>query len=326
MTLLKNVSSIFPTLSTPPFHCFPLTHALPEYSNGGLAASLIQRVLKEMGHLHGAVLADTDPEPLHRMRVCFRRLRSTVDQFAPVLVLPPAVSTAVMAKIGRRLGMPRDLDVLRQHLEDGFVPRISEREQHRLKGVMKQLRRERRLAFDDLRDILHSRRYLRLLADLRLWVRDPCCNPLGAESVREWLPEWIGGVLAGLLADPGWRVRSLDEAGAASHLHGLRKAIKRARYGLTNLQDVPGAEVAPWIGRFKALQEHLGDLHDFDVLERAIANLLDGEPSERLPELWLLLAAARSQAWQQWDEQAASFRSSEGRSSLYRLLLAGWST
>lgn len=300
-----------------------LIDPLPEDTNGGLAAALIQRLLKELGHLHGEVMADAEPEPLHRMRVCFRRLRSTVVQFAPVLELPPSASAAAMARIGRRLGMPRDLDVLRQHLEEGFLPRISDKEQQRLKGVLKQLRRERRLAFDDLRDTLRSRRYLRLLADLRLWLSDPRVTPLGAESVHDWLPEWIWGVLSGLLVDPGWWVRRLDDSEAASHLHGLRKSIKRARYGFTNLEGVSGAELAPWIARFKAMQEHLGDLNDFDVLEQAIANLLDGEPAERLPELWTLIAAARSRAWQQWDLQAAGFRIPEGRTSLYRLMFSG---
>ncbi|MFO7628750.1 MAG: CHAD domain-containing protein [Prochlorococcaceae cyanobacterium] len=276
-----------------------------------------------MAHLHAEVLADQDPEPLHRMRVCFRRLRSTAEQFEAVLILPPAVSPVAMAKIGRRLGMPRDLDVLRQRLEHGFLPRIAKQEQQRLKPVMKQLRRERRLAFDDLRETLHSSRYLRLLSHLRLWLRSPHCNALAYEPVQLWLPEWSAGVLTGVLVHPGWRVGSLVEPDAATELHDLRKVIKRCRYGLTNLQGVPGSEVAPWIARFKTLQEHLGDLNDFDVLEKAIVNLLDGDPAERLPELCALIAADRSQAWLRWHSEAAFFRSLEGRRSLYRMMLAG---
>lgn len=300
-----------------------MSACLPAESNGDLAMSLIARDLKQMGRLHPEVLADQDPEPLHQMRVGFRRLRSTVQQFVPVLILPEGVSNAAMARIGRRLGRPRDLDVLRQRLVEGMVPQIPELEQHRLKGVIKQLRRERRHAFDDLRDTLRSRRYLRLLADLRLWVREPRCTSLGAEPVQDWIPEWLWGALGGLMTDPGWRVQSLEEPEASSRLHGLRKAIKRARYSLANLQEVPGTNLAPWIQRFKLLQEQLGDLNDLDVLETAMTSLLEGDPAVRLPVLWGQMAEARSQAWRCWNSEAALLRTVEGRESLYRLLLAG---
>lgn len=300
-----------------------MTDALPADSNGALAISLITKELKQIGRLHADVQADQDPEPLHQMRVGFRRLRSTLIQFAPILLLPPVVTPAAIARIGRRLGRTRDLDVLRHHLVEDFFFRIPELEQHRLKGVIKQLRRERRLAFDDLRDTLRSRRYLRLLADFRLWVREPRWSPLAAEPIQEWIPEWLWSVLGGVLADPGWSVQSLDEVDATTRLHGLRKAIKKARYGLINLQDVADIGLAPWIARFKLLQEHLGDLNDFDVLESAIVSVLEGDPADQLPVLWELIGAARSQAWSGWMAQAALLRTSEGRHDLYRLLLPG---
>lgn len=292
-------------------------------TNGGLALALIRRALKEVSHLHPEVLADQDPEPLHRMRVCFRRLRSTVLQFAPALKLPPSVCNASIAKLGRRLGMPRDLDVLRLQLDQQLLPRIPAAEHRTLKRVIKQLRRERQLAFDDLKETLKSRRYLSLLAELRLWVKEPCFSPLGEQPLQEWLPEWKWSVLSGLLADPGWWVGDLGAKDAASQLHQLRKTIKRARYGLANLQDVEGAAVIPWIALLKDLQDHLGVLNDLDVLESAINHLLDGDPLKLLPILSAEIAAARHKAWQCWDQQAAPLRSYEGRSGVYQMLMAG---
>lgn len=294
-----------------------------DLSNGALALDLIRRSLKEITHLHPDVLADQDPEPLHRMRVCFRRLRSTVLQFAPVLSLPGSLCNSSMAKLGRRLGMPRDLDVLRLRLDQQLLPRIPAAEHLVLKRVIKQLRRERQLAFDDLRDTLKSRRYLSLLADLKQWLREPCFSPLGEQPLHDWLPEWKWSVLSGLLVEPGWWVTNLDAKDGLSQLHQLRKTIKRARYGLANLQDVEGAAVVPWIALLKDLQDHLGELNDLDVLERAIASLLDGDPQKLLPILCSEIAAARHTSWLCWDQQAARLRSHEGRGDVYQMLVAG---
>lgn len=292
-------------------------------SNGQWAVGLIQQELHELKRQHAAVLDDRDPEPLHRMRVCFRRLRSTVHQFGPALLLPPSVSDASMARIGRRLGMTRDLDVLRQLLQDQLFPQIPAVEQQQLRGVLKQLRRERKLAFEDLRLTLKSRRYLRLLADLRPWVQQPAFTPLGEQPLLTWVPEWKATVLVGLLPHGGWFVPSLHAKGAPEQLHSLRKAIKRARYGLANLQRLEGSGVDPWIASFKALQQHLGDLNDLDVLTRAIAHGLDGEPQDLLPVLWSTLTGVRTKAWQDWTLGADPLRSPGGRRALHQMLVAG---
>ncbi|MFM7315095.1 MAG: CHAD domain-containing protein, partial [Cyanobium sp.] len=44
---------------------------------GGHARTLIAERLARLVGLQAEVLADRDPEPLHQMRVSFRRLRST---------------------------------------------------------------------------------------------------------------------------------------------------------------------------------------------------------------------------------------------------------
>ena len=96
------------------------------FSNGAFAVDLIGRYTHKLVALQSPVLADRDPEPLHLMRVSLRRLRSCLQQFAPALRLPRAVADPRLAKTVRRLGMARDLDVLRQRLEQDLMAELPE--------------------------------------------------------------------------------------------------------------------------------------------------------------------------------------------------------
>ena len=69
-------------------------------SSGTYAAECIQEHLRHVVDLQADVLADRDPEPLHQLRVRFRRLRSTLLQFAPALLLPSSAADGRIAKIG----------------------------------------------------------------------------------------------------------------------------------------------------------------------------------------------------------------------------------
>ncbi len=276
----------------------------------------LDRRLRRVVSLQAEVLADRDPEPLHQMRVGFRRLRSTLEQFAPALVLPDAVDGQRVAKIGRRLGLTRDLDVLRQRLEQQLLPLLADRERTQLKPLFKQLRRERKLAFDELTETLQGRRYLRLLAQLQAWLRRPQATPLAAEPIGHWRREWVEAVIAGLTTLPGWWTASPHSAEATADLHRLRRRIKRARYGLLTLEPLDPPAISPWLVRLKTLQELLGDLNDLQLIAAALERQLDGAPDQLVPGLCSLIAEQRAQRWAAWRDLATSFQQPEQRRSL----------
>jgi len=292
-------------------------------SSGAFAAACIQQHLRHVVDLQADVLADRDPEPLHQLRVRFRRLRSTLKQFAPALVLPPSADDGRIAKIARRLGMARDLDVLRLRLDQDLLPLLPEQELLALKKMFKQLRRERKLAFEELVEILQSRRYLRLLADLQGWLKQPGFTPLGDEPVLGWLPQWKLAVLADLLPHPGWRVDDPHGTSGLEAVHQLRRRLKAARYGLANLRGLEPDDTAldRWVSRFKAMQETLGDLNDLQVLQSAITRQLDSEIDAVVPTLAALLADSRTTAWDQWLQLSAALRPIAGRQQLYAFIL-----
>jgi CHAD domain-containing protein len=269
-------------------------------SNGSFARDLLHKHVSKLVQLQTPVSEGKGTEPLHQMRVTMRRLRTTLLQFEPALHLPPAINDQRLAKWVRRLGLARDLDVLRERLEDGFLPQLPEVEVKALRPVLKQLRRERQLAYGHVVEVLQSRSYLEGLAQLQAWLKQPEFSRLGEQPIREWLLEWQGPFLASLFLHPGWQVASA--AGEVEVLHELRRQIKQARYRLENLSALEEGQTAAWIGHFKQGQELLGEFNDLQVLQRAISDQVPGRLEQELPQLEWLLVQHQRHCWEQWRE------------------------
>jgi CHAD domain-containing protein len=287
---------------------------------GEHGTGLLRQQTKALVHWHGPVLENRDPEPLHQMRVSMRRLRTTLEQFGPALVLPKGVTAERVAKPLRRLGMARDLDVLGQRLEQGLLPQLPKAEAKQLKPVFKQLRRERELAHGAVVATLQSSSYLALVAQLQGWLKDPQFSAWGESPLDGWVWELQLPAIGELFVHPGWLVAELGDQGEA--IHGLRIAIKRARYGLETISPMAGPGTRRWIGRFKAAQDVLGELNDGEVLRRAIDSQIPQGLEQALPQLQVLLDQQRQELWQQWRLQAGSLNTSRQRRSLLKALLA----
>ncbi len=286
-------------------------------ASGPYAADLIRTQTRRLGKLQPDVLADEDPEPLHQLRVSLRRLRTALGQFAPALDLPEGISDRRIARVARRTGLCRDLDVLRQRLVGDLTPHLPESERRALRPMLKRLGRDRRLAFEGLTEGLRSAAYLKLLARLNQWQAGPRFTALGALPVEPWLFEWQAQVSAGLFLHPGWFTADPQ----ASELHDLRKRIKGVRYALENLEPFAGAGLAGWIGELRRCQDSLGDLHDLQVLSEALEDQLDGKRLGCLPVLLEGIAARTRARWQDWQQQNRSLRSDPSRRALYEALL-----
>ena len=287
---------------------------------GEHGADLLRQHTKALVRWHGPVLENRDPEPLHQMRVSMRRLRTTLDQFGPALVLPKGLTAERVAKPLRRLGMARDLDVLGQRLEQALVPQLPRAEARQLKPVLKQLRRERQLAHGAVVATLQSSSYLALVAQLQGWLKDPQFSAWGESALDGWVWELQLPALGALFLHPGWLVEELGDEGEA--IHALRIAIKHARYGMEAIGPRAGPGTRRWIDRFKAAQDGLGDLHDGEVLRRAIDSQIPQGLDEAMPELLALLDQQRQELWQQWRRQARSLNTSRQRRLLLKALLA----
>jgi CHAD domain-containing protein len=255
------------------------------------------------------------------LRVTCRQLRSTVEQFADALILPDQVSSQRLARFGSDLGLSRDLDVLHQRLERHWWPLLPESEQVVLRKLMKQLKRERKLAFGLVNDALKGRRYLKLLSRLQVWLKHPQFTAMGAEPIALWTAELQQEATAGLFTLPGWWVSAVDDPKSMAAMHRLRRRIKRARYGFANLAGLELAGLELWLAQFKALQAVLGELQDLQVLQSTLGRLLDDEPSVVMPSLLSLITASQDQVWSRWLELSERCRTFSARQNLLGLQL-----
>jgi CHAD domain-containing protein len=287
-------------------------------TNGAFAQALIHRQVRRLGTLQSEVLADRDPEPLHQLRVSLRRLRTVLVQFGPALELPEGVSARRIAAVARRTSLCRDLDVLRLRMRNQLLPRLPVDEQRRLEGAMPRLGRDRDLAFGRLVAALQSPRYHRVLERLHRWQKRPRFTSLGERPLRPWLVDWQAPFSAGLFLHPGWTVADP----AAEALHGLRKRIKATRYCLENLERWCDAPVLAWIDDLRQAQDHLGELHDLQILTHTLADGTWLRKRKALPVLHAELEGQQGQHWRRWQQLAERLLADSNRHGIQRRLLA----
>jgi CHAD domain-containing protein len=283
-----------------------------QLTSGAFALELIQNQIRTLGKLQGEVLADRDPEALHKLRVSLRRLRTALVQFAPALQLPAGVRERRVASVARRTGLCRDLDVLGQRLRTELLPRLPEDEQHKLKQAMKRLGRDRAQAFASLQETLHGSRYRMLLARLSQWQKEPSFTPLGVLPMLPWLSDWQAPFTAALFLHPGW----LEDDPSSESLHGLRKCIKRARYSLENLDAWCAPPVQSWVEDLRLAQDHLGELHDLQILQHSLKEEESLWKASRMPVLQAELERQQRLQWTQWRELAARMHQQSRRHAI----------
>jgi len=289
----------------------------PQLSSGAFALELIQSQIRRLGKLQGEVLADRDLEPLHQLRVSLRRLRTALAQFAPALELPESVSERRIAVVARRTSLCRDLDVLNLRLREQLLPRLPEKEQRSLEGAIKRLGQDRSQAFATLVEALHSPRYLKLLERLSKWQKKPRFSPLGQQPLLPWLYDWQAPFSAGLFLHPGWTV----EDPAAEALHALRKLIKRARYSLEPIERWCGPAVLAWIEDLRLAQDHLGELHDLQILNSSFVDSKHLRNTSKLPALQAELHHQQELHWLRWRELAQRLYQNANRLTIQRELM-----
>ncbi len=216
------------------------------------------------------VLKNEDIEDVHKMRVASRRLRATLDAYQAIATRAPFKKAYRRVKeAADLLGVVRDADVMKQHLEEQlsqtptdeqagvqwFINRISlyrEQQQQELEPFFRNFA-ERALK-KAVTECLPKKR--------RLLAKTP--------SIAGLDPQGPTGQNARLIAQTKleelyrWSEYA-DIPYAVKELHRLRIAAKRLRYTLEIFEDVLPATCTSVVKEVTALQDELGLLHDSDV-------------------------------------------------------------
>ncbi len=243
----------------------------PEDSMASVAHRIFAYQFSQMLAHEKGTRKGEDIEELHDMRVAVRRMRAAAivfDEYLDSEKVEPHVK-GLRRTLGA-LGGVRDLDVFREKAET-YLKTLPSGREHDLDPLFLTLAGEREKARKEMLDYMDSEKYSRFKKDFSEFLEFPetWALPTTTEKhdalphrVRDVLPSILYARLADISAYSEWVEGPYV---SVERLHRLRIAAKGLRYTLEFFENVLGKEVESLIKDFKALQDHLGDLHDAAV-------------------------------------------------------------
>ncbi|MBD2246278.1 CHAD domain-containing protein [Nostoc sp. FACHB-888] len=307
---------------------------------GDYAYQAIEKHFKKTLKWEKSVKKDEDPEALHQMRVGMRRLRTTVTSFGLAVDLPKPVSDKNIGKIARRLGSLRDLDVLKESLENDYKPNLPCKEQKSLKRAFKALAKQREDVESSVQKTLKDESYKSLKDALDKWFEKPSYQPLASLTIQQVLPDlllpevssfllhpaWLFGtefVESEVIIQKNWKPQKIEKqlTTEGEIIHSLRKEAKRLRYQMELFTDLYGESYAAYLTEVKNIQEILGTMQDSAVLTDWLTDVFKSEIQTELPTLAALLTENRYQSWQKWQPLQERYLKAETKHSFHLTLL-----
>ncbi|AKG22931.1 CHAD domain-containing protein [Calothrix sp. 336/3] len=287
-----------------------------------------------------AVKKDKDPEALHQMRVGMRRLRTAISRFAIAISLPKNVSDRSIGKIARRLGNLRDLDVLKEAVENEYRPKLPKKEQQYLDQALNILEHQRVEVLADVRKLFKESHYQSFKTNLEIWLQEPRYQPCASLPIQEVLADLLLPELSQFFLHPAWLIATEihhehvqilpDLSGAKieqeldSHeemLHDLRKQAKRLRYQMELFHSLYNSHYADCLAEVKVIQEILGSLQDTTVLTGWLTTVIKSPLPSHLPTLAEIIKDNRHQLWQQWQPLQDKYLQANRRRDFHQTIL-----
>lgn len=225
------------------------------------------------------VLAREDPEGIHQMRICLRRMRSALAVFRPAI--PHKVTRSVsneMRWVAKTLDHARDLDV---YIAENLLSK-GKKQKRKMRKLAKQ-HRER--LYGEVADVIKGERYGKICNELRDWVESRGWRVDLSDEQRVVLEGNIIPFASEVMdrqrtrvLDDGRDIESLE----SETLHQLRIDCKKLRYAAEFFAPLYGEPMKDFIGHLKALQDLLGTLHDTAVMPDLQKDLLKGKKNRNL--------------------------------------------
>jgi len=287
---------------------------------GAYTHRIVGEQYRQMVRHEKHVLADTDPEHLHQMRVHSRRLYTALQVFGAAIELPKAAHPKQVRSLTKALGKLRDLDVQIAMLQTDYHPHLSQPEQRYLEMAIAALQQKRRKALAGTRDLLSQSRYQALKTAYETWLSAPQFTPLAQVPIVAVLPDLLSPLLSTSLLHPGWLIATdAVTEDTAPTLHDLRKACKHVRYQAEFFVSFYGAQFKAWITGLKSLQDSLGSLQDIQVLLNLLADVLP--KGTELSELRHMVQSNQQQILANWNQTRLQHLDPASRYQLYEMLL-----
>ncbi len=221
------------------------------------------------------MVRESEPDAVHQMRTTVRRLRSTLQVFAPFFadsVVAGSVSDSLADELrwlGAVLGEARDAEVLAGHLAEraGQLP-----EELMVGPVMARvLGHFARIGAEAQAGVLaalDSPRYFALLDRLDRVTAEPPRTGIAARAATDVLPAAVRKAYGTTSRRMKQARRAPAGARRDNALHRARKAAKRARYAGEAVAPAFGQEASQFARQMKRMQSVLGDHQDAVIARR----------------------------------------------------------
>lgn len=243
----------------------------PDMRADRAAAAICRRLAEVVDVNLPGVLADTDPEFLHDLRVAVRRSRSVLKEMRRVFPNEELErSRGDLRWIQEITGPTRDLDVLLHDWPEMVAP-VPAGMAGDLRPLVDLLRREREEAFSSMRRQLRSRRFATAWDEWRATVSRSRFD--GPDAGRP-IGELAGGRIVSVYGSMIGMGSAIDDTSPPSALHDLRKRGKELRYLLELFGRMwPAESVRPLVAALKGLQDVLGYFQDDEIQVRELRSL-----------------------------------------------------
>jgi inorganic triphosphatase YgiF len=232
-------------------------------------AVVVQSCLRHFRLNEPLIAGDMNAAALHQARVAIRRLRSALALFRPVIAdadFPRLRSE--LRWFADQLGDARNLDVI-------LAARPQQGAQHDA-ALRRQLRRQRKEAYERVQKALAQRRLPALILDLVAWSEagewrgaEAAGQPIGAFAAERLDRAWKR------VRKRGKELRTLTAEGR----HRLRIEIKKLRYATEFFTSLsPGSRrrrQKAFAGHMRELQELLGQLNDIETRRQLAPRLFE---------------------------------------------------
>ncbi len=239
-----------------------------------MRAVLSEQLAAMKAHEPG-VIADRDPEDLHRFRVALRRTRSCIGQMKRALPKKPlAKLKREFAWLGWATGPARDLDVFLEDM-NRYRKKLPEASRPALDPLIELIMTDKQVEHERLLSALNSDRYRSLVRKWGAFLDSPFDLQDAPQADRP-----ITEVAAARIRSRHDRMirkgRKIDAGKDTEKLHRLRIDGKKLRYLLEFFRnEFPSGAVDPVIATLKKLQDHLGRFNDVRVQQESIEAMID---------------------------------------------------
>lgn len=244
------------------------------------AQTVLGEMLGQFVENLGGIVQSDGPELVHQARVGWRRWRSALWLFKPLLAAPhPAPDTTRLRPLLNALGAMRDLDVAAleslPQWADAYIAGDDDNARERAQqwqAMETAVSAERRIRRAGLLAALEAPATGQALLALERWL---CALPQAAwtpELATRGIADWAAGRtrrlharLASELEDMA--AADLDSAEGLEHQHHVRLLAKRTRYVLEALRTVlPKERSRRWQDQATELQTRIGAARDLMLL------------------------------------------------------------